>query len=65
MFKSAKRLLVAATVVIAASAPSVAYARFFEYGPPADRLRMAKCDLRSPSCGQLLSSAGLTNYKRA
>ncbi|MFZ0381761.1 MAG: hypothetical protein WCD11_11300 [Solirubrobacteraceae bacterium] len=35
MFKSAKRLLVAATVVIAASAPSVAYARFFEYGPPA------------------------------
>jgi hypothetical protein len=35
MLKSIKRLLIVATVILAVSAPSVAYARFFEYGSPA------------------------------
>jgi hypothetical protein len=35
MFKSIKRVLIAAVTIVAVSAPSVAYARFFEYGPPA------------------------------
>jgi hypothetical protein len=33
MFTSIKRLLVAIAAIIAVSAPSVAYARFFDYGP--------------------------------
>jgi hypothetical protein len=35
MFKSIKRLLAAATLILAVSTPPAAYARFFEYGPPA------------------------------
>jgi hypothetical protein len=35
MFKSIKRILTTATVILTVSAPSVAYARFFESGPPA------------------------------
>jgi len=35
MLKSINRLLIAATAIVALSAPSVAYARFFEYGEPA------------------------------
>jgi hypothetical protein len=35
MFKSTKRLLIAVTAILAISTPSVAYARFFEDGPPA------------------------------
>ena len=35
MFKSIKRLLVAVTAILALTAPSAAYARFFEYGSPA------------------------------
>ena len=33
MFRSIRRLLIAITAIIAVSAPSVAYARFFDYGP--------------------------------
>jgi hypothetical protein len=35
MFKSTKRLLTAATVILAVGTPSAAYAKFVEYGPPA------------------------------
>jgi hypothetical protein len=35
MFKSIRRILTTATVIITVSAPSAAYARFFEYSPPA------------------------------
>lgn len=52
MFKSIKGLVVVATLILAASAPSVAYARFFEYGPstgsaPSSQVRASIAQLRT------------------
>ena len=56
MFKSIKRLLLVMTAILALSAPSAAYARFFEYGPPAGSSTSAPAQ---PSLAQLRTSAQL------
>ena len=56
MFKSTKRLLTAATVIFAVSAPSVASARFVEYGPPAGTSTSGQAQ---PSIAQLPTAAQL------
>ena len=56
MFKSIKRLLIAATAILAVSAPSAAYARPVEYGPPAGSSTSAPAQ---PSVAQLRTAAQL------
>jgi hypothetical protein len=56
MFKSMKGLLTAATVILAVGAPSVANARFLEYGPPAGSLTNGQTQ---PSIAQPLTAAKL------
>ena len=56
MFKSINRLLIAVTAILALSAPSAAYARFVEYGPPAGSSTSAPAQL---SVAQLRTAAQL------
>jgi hypothetical protein len=56
VFKSIKRLLIAVTAILSLSAPSAAYARFFEYGPPAGSSTSAPAQ---PSVAQRRTTAQL------